>query len=206
MVGTHGLVAVAWDPQFREYAARGVLYRFYPSRRREMTERDYGNWLAAAIFGEACHARRRSRRGRCQAYLLSDQFSVAAYKGEGLTFRAWDHQLRQPLLLFGPRMLVSMAPQPDPHTRNSRPMHWVSTSARFECHMVRINRRQSEATVMHAKVLPMRSRILLLASPRLEAGMLFISDERDNTVTVLDSATLKPSSSRSLSAAGRAGS
>jgi hypothetical protein len=35
---------------------------------------------------------------------------VAANKGEGLTFRRWNQQLRQPLLLFGPRVLVAMAP------------------------------------------------------------------------------------------------
>jgi ABC transporter substrate binding protein (PQQ-dependent alcohol dehydrogenase system) len=46
-----------------------------------------------------------------KSYILSDQFSVPANKGEGLSFRRWDHQMRQPLLLFGPRMLVSMWPQ-----------------------------------------------------------------------------------------------
>jgi ABC transporter substrate binding protein (PQQ-dependent alcohol dehydrogenase system) len=36
---------------------------------------------------------------------------VAAFKGEGLSFRRWDHQLRQPLLITGARSLVSMSPQ-----------------------------------------------------------------------------------------------
>ena len=76
-----------------------------------MTERDYGNWLAASIIGEAVTRSAKTNAATVKSYLLSDQFAVPANKGEGLTFRRWDHQLRQPLLLFGPRMLVSMWPQ-----------------------------------------------------------------------------------------------
>jgi ABC transporter substrate binding protein (PQQ-dependent alcohol dehydrogenase system) len=112
VAGTHGLAAVAWDPQFKEYAARGVQYRFFLKASREMTERDYGSLLATAVFGEAIT---RGNTGpdasAIRSYLLSDQFSVPANKGEGLSFRHWDLQLRQPLLLFGPRLLVAMAPR-----------------------------------------------------------------------------------------------
>ncbi len=44
-------------------------------------------------------------------FLLSDAFTVAAFKGEGLSFRTWDRQLRQPMLITGARSLVSMSPQ-----------------------------------------------------------------------------------------------
>jgi ABC transporter substrate binding protein (PQQ-dependent alcohol dehydrogenase system) len=111
VVGTHGLSAVAWHPLFREYAARGIQYRFHLAAARDMTERDYGNWLAASIIGEAVTRSRKADAASVKSYLLSDQFSVPANKGEGLSFRRWDHQMRQPLLLFGPRMLVSMWPQ-----------------------------------------------------------------------------------------------
>jgi ABC transporter substrate binding protein (PQQ-dependent alcohol dehydrogenase system) len=111
VVGTHGLVAVAWHPMFKEYAARGMQYRFYLAASRDMTERDYGNWLATSIFGEAVTRGGKSDAAGVRSYLLSDQFSVPAFKGEGLSFRRWDHQLRQPILLFGPRTLVAMSPQ-----------------------------------------------------------------------------------------------
>jgi ABC transporter substrate binding protein (PQQ-dependent alcohol dehydrogenase system) len=45
------------------------------------------------------------------AYILSKDFEVAGFKGLGLTFRSWDHQMRQPILLSGPRALVSISPQ-----------------------------------------------------------------------------------------------
>jgi ABC transporter substrate binding protein (PQQ-dependent alcohol dehydrogenase system) len=76
-----------------------------------MTERDYGNYLAVSIIGEAASRSKHTDAADLKSYLLSDQFSVPAFKGEGLSFRQWDHQMRQPLLLFGPRMLVSMWPQ-----------------------------------------------------------------------------------------------
>jgi ABC transporter substrate binding protein (PQQ-dependent alcohol dehydrogenase system) len=110
VAGTHGMVAEAWDPQFEQYAARGVLLRFYRAESREMTERDYGNSVAMAVIAEAVTRGRSTDAPSMKAYLLSNRFSVAANKGEGLTFRSWNQQLRQPLLLFGPRVLVSMAP------------------------------------------------------------------------------------------------
>jgi ABC transporter substrate binding protein (PQQ-dependent alcohol dehydrogenase system) len=43
--------------------------------------------------------------------MMSDDFEVAAFKGEALTFRRWNQQLRQPILLVNPRVLVSVSPQ-----------------------------------------------------------------------------------------------
>lgn len=46
-----------------------------------------------------------------KAYFRSDDFEIAAFKGEGLTFRTWNQQMRQPVLLVKPRILVSVSPQ-----------------------------------------------------------------------------------------------
>jgi ABC transporter substrate binding protein (PQQ-dependent alcohol dehydrogenase system) len=108
--GTQGLTAAAWNFQFREYAARGMQYRFHLAASRDMTERDYATWLAVAIIGEAIARGGKTDAGAVKSYLLSDQFSMPAYKGEGLKFRRWDNQLGQPVLLFGPKTLVSMWP------------------------------------------------------------------------------------------------
>jgi ABC transporter substrate binding protein (PQQ-dependent alcohol dehydrogenase system) len=118
VVGTHGLVAVAWHRLFKEYAARGVQYRFHLAASRDMTERDYGNWLAVSTIGEAVTRSGKTDAADIKSYLLSDQLSVPANKGEGLSFRRWDHQMRQPVLLFGPQVLVSMWPLGD--TRQER--------------------------------------------------------------------------------------
>ncbi len=39
-------------------------------------------------------------------------FAVAAYKGEPLSIRDWDLQVRQPILLSDGRNVVSVSPQP----------------------------------------------------------------------------------------------
>jgi ABC transporter substrate binding protein (PQQ-dependent alcohol dehydrogenase system) len=42
--------------------------------------------------------------------LLDARFGLAAYKGVPMSFRLWDRQLRQPILIVQPNFLVSVAP------------------------------------------------------------------------------------------------
>ena len=44
--------------------------------------------------------------------MKSPEFGIAAYKGQLLTLRDWDLQLRQPILLSDGRTVVSISPQP----------------------------------------------------------------------------------------------
>ncbi len=46
------------------------------------------------------------------AYLKSPAFELAAFKGRRLTFRPWNGQLRQPILLATAKLPVSVSPQP----------------------------------------------------------------------------------------------
>ena len=45
------------------------------------------------------------------AYLRGSDFLLSGFKGHGQSFRAWDGQMRQPVLIAGPRFLVSASPQ-----------------------------------------------------------------------------------------------
>ena len=111
IVGTAGLAAVAWHRGFEEYSAAQMQHRFALQAGRVMTERDYGGWLGARILGEVVIRARATEPAAMRDFLLSERFGVAAFKGEALTFRSWDQQLRQPILLAAPRMLVSISPQ-----------------------------------------------------------------------------------------------
>jgi ABC transporter substrate binding protein (PQQ-dependent alcohol dehydrogenase system) len=42
--------------------------------------------------------------------MLSPAFALQGYKGNPLSFRPWDGQMRQPVLLAAPRSLVAVAP------------------------------------------------------------------------------------------------
>ncbi|MBC7801817.1 MAG: branched-chain amino acid ABC transporter substrate-binding protein, partial [Gemmatimonadaceae bacterium] len=77
---------------------------------RWMTPRDLGAWMAVRAVGEA--ATRGAGVGGIADYLRGPKFELAAFKGSRLTFRSWDGQLRQPVLLADTRSLVSVSPQP----------------------------------------------------------------------------------------------
>jgi len=111
VVGTQGLTAVAWHRSYEQYAGMQMQHRFERFAKRIMTERDYSAWIAVRAVGEAVTRSGKSDVPDIRDYLLSDAFTVAGFKGEGLSFRRWDRQLRQPLLITGARSLVSMSPQ-----------------------------------------------------------------------------------------------
>ncbi|MEW6435665.1 MAG: ABC transporter substrate-binding protein [Pseudomonadota bacterium] len=111
VVGTQGLIAVAWHRSFEEYGGTQLQNRFEREVGRIMTERDYSAWLGIRAFGEAILRSNTIQPAPLRAYLLSDHFGVAGYKGDAMNFRTWDLQLRQPIILASARDLVSISPQ-----------------------------------------------------------------------------------------------
>jgi ABC transporter substrate binding protein (PQQ-dependent alcohol dehydrogenase system) len=111
VAGTQGLVSVAWSPVYEEYGGGQLQNRFRAKTKRPMTERDYMAWLAVRVFGEAVTRSGTTEAAGWRAYILSNAFGVAGFKGQAMSFRNWDRQLRQPIILTGPRSLVSVSPQ-----------------------------------------------------------------------------------------------
>jgi ABC transporter substrate binding protein (PQQ-dependent alcohol dehydrogenase system) len=112
VAGTQGLVPSAWSPIMDEYASTQLQLRFQALAGRWMTNEDYGAWLAVRAIGEAATRGGSADAGKIIAYLRGPDFSLSGYKGPEFTFRAWDGQLRQPVLLADPRSVVSISPQP----------------------------------------------------------------------------------------------
>jgi ABC transporter substrate binding protein (PQQ-dependent alcohol dehydrogenase system) len=112
VVGTHGLVATAWDRVHEQWGAGQLQTRFQRQASRAMTARDYAAWLTVRAIGEAAVRTRSVDTAKIETYLRGPDFALAGFKGQPLSFRTWDGQLRQPILLVGPRMLVSVSPQP----------------------------------------------------------------------------------------------
>jgi ABC transporter substrate binding protein (PQQ-dependent alcohol dehydrogenase system) len=112
VAGTQGLAATAWARPHEQWGATQLQNRFRRQAGRWMSERDYAAWMAVRAIGEAA-----TRTGSADAeaivrYMRSDAFELAAFKGARLSFRPWDGQLRQPILLADPSSLVSVSPQP----------------------------------------------------------------------------------------------
>jgi ABC transporter substrate binding protein (PQQ-dependent alcohol dehydrogenase system) len=68
-------------------------------------------WTAARMIGEAISRTKSGDPKTVFDFLKGRDFSVAAFKGQRLTLRDWNLQLRQPVLLADGRMIVSVSPQ-----------------------------------------------------------------------------------------------
>lgn len=112
VAGTQGLIATAWHRSHEQWAGTQMQRRFHKFAGRVMVERDYTAWVAVRSIGEAVTRIGTARARAVKAFLVSDRFRLGAFKGVGLTFRKWNQQLRQPVLLAAPRALVSVSPQP----------------------------------------------------------------------------------------------
>jgi hypothetical protein len=67
-----------------------------------MTEAGWASWAAVKLVGEAVVRTGAAGPAGVRAFLeLAPPFD--GHKGTALTFRRWDHQLRQPLYVIGPR-------------------------------------------------------------------------------------------------------
>lgn len=110
VIGTQGLIATAWHRTHEQWGAVQLQNRFKEQTGRWMEEADYGAYLAVRAIGEASVRSKSNQVSAIRGYLFSDTFALQGYKGMPLSFRPWDGQLRQPVLLAAPRSLVSVAP------------------------------------------------------------------------------------------------
>ncbi|TXK98734.1 branched-chain amino acid ABC transporter substrate-binding protein [Methylococcaceae bacterium CS4] len=110
VIGTQGLVATAWHRTHEQWGAVQIQNRFKAMASRQMQEQDYAAYLAVRAIGEAVTRTRAMDAVSIKAYLLSADFKLQGYKGRPLSFRSWNGQLRQPVLLAAPTSLVTAAP------------------------------------------------------------------------------------------------
>ncbi len=112
VAGTQGLVPTAWARPFEQWGATQLQNRFRRDSGRWMSERDYAAWMAVRAVGEAATRTRASDADAIRQFMRGDKLELAAFKGVKLSFRPWDGQLRQPVLLADSDSLVSVSPQP----------------------------------------------------------------------------------------------
>jgi ABC transporter substrate binding protein (PQQ-dependent alcohol dehydrogenase system) len=111
VAGTAGLVASSWIPSIELWGGTQFQNRFKLLADRNMRPLDYNAWMAARIIGEAASRAKSPTYKDMVAYIKSPKFELAAFKGVGLSIRDWNGQLRQPVLVATPKMLVSVSPQ-----------------------------------------------------------------------------------------------
>ena len=112
VVGTQGLQALAWDPSYTEYGAMHFQNGLPKLAKRRPVERDYTAWLGGRALTDGIMRSGKTTPPEVKAFFLSDAFKLEGFKGQAMSFRTWDHQLRQPVILGGgSRVPVSTSPQ-----------------------------------------------------------------------------------------------
>jgi ABC transporter substrate binding protein (PQQ-dependent alcohol dehydrogenase system) len=111
VAGSAGLVPTTWDGAHDQWGAVQLQDRFMRKFSRRMTARDMQAWTAVRMIGESASRTRSADPKAMLDFLTGPDFALAAFKGQRLTLRDWNLQLRQPILLSDGRTIVSVSPQ-----------------------------------------------------------------------------------------------
>ncbi len=111
VAGSAGLTPSAWHPASEQWGGTQIQNRFEKASGRRMQSKDMAAWTAARILGDAATRTNSAEPQKIDAFVRADDFSIAAFRGQKLTFRKWNWQLRQPIFLGDGRSVVSTSPQ-----------------------------------------------------------------------------------------------
>ncbi|HEX4366874.1 MAG TPA: ABC transporter substrate-binding protein [Rhodopila sp.] len=112
VAGSAGLEPLTWDASSESWGGTQLQDRFERLYHRRMMPLDMQAWTGVRMVGEAASRTSSGDPDKIMAYMKGADFGIAAYKGQRLTLRNWDWQLRQPILLADGRTIVSISPQP----------------------------------------------------------------------------------------------
>lgn len=113
VVGSAGLVPTAWSWNWDRDAAIQLQHRYEKlSPPRRMNGGDWAAWAAVKAITEATVRSKSTDFDPVKTFLLSDKLTLDTVKGNPGSFRAWDHQLRAPVLLSTAEAVIARAPLP----------------------------------------------------------------------------------------------
>jgi ABC transporter substrate binding protein (PQQ-dependent alcohol dehydrogenase system) len=113
VVGTAGLMATAWSWSWDRDAAVQLQHRYEkaaPGRR--MNGAGWAAWEAVKAVTEGVVRSRSVAFEIVRGFIVSDKLNLDTVKGNPGSFRAWDHQLRAPVLLATADAVVERTPLP----------------------------------------------------------------------------------------------
>lgn len=110
VVGASGLGAQAWHWAWERNGGPQLNRRFTRAAGRPMTGYDWAAWVAVKAIAESVARQPRAGFAAQAQALAAGNVVVDGFKGPPLSFRRWDRQLRQPVLLAHADGVVSVAP------------------------------------------------------------------------------------------------
>lgn len=110
VVGSAGLVPDWWHWAFDRYGAPQLNSRFVKLAERPMTGYDWAAWIAVKTIVEAVVRTGSSDFNKLSGYIHGQDIVLDGFKGKRLSYRSWDNQLRQPILLTTYNWVIDSAP------------------------------------------------------------------------------------------------
>jgi ABC-type branched-subunit amino acid transport system substrate-binding protein len=107
--------AAAWDARLERFGADQLNQRFRARFGEEMDSQGWVGWFAVKVLWESTLRSRSTQPVMLLRYLQGDAAQFDGHKGRPLSFRRWDHQLRQPLYVAAPGSAAGSAPVEVPH-------------------------------------------------------------------------------------------
>ncbi|MDH2328887.1 ABC transporter substrate-binding protein [Cereibacter sp. SYSU M97828] len=135
VAGSAGLTPANWHPAHEAWGATQWQTRFERQSGRFARDQDFQVWMALRALGEAATRTNSTDPQVLEDYIRSDAFQLAAFKGQALSFRDWDGQLRQPILLASGNVVASVSPQSEYLHQTSQMDTLGIDRAETECRM-----------------------------------------------------------------------
>jgi ABC transporter substrate binding protein (PQQ-dependent alcohol dehydrogenase system) len=113
VVGAAGLKALAWHWTLERSGAPQLNQRFARRSEARMSPQDWAAWAAVRTVVEAITKTGGTDMPELRAFIESDGFALDLYKGLPGSYRPWDGQLRQPVILADSAATIATAPLPE---------------------------------------------------------------------------------------------
>ncbi|RDE09191.1 ABC transporter substrate-binding protein [Pelagibacterium lacus] len=110
VVGGAGLVGEAWHWAWWRQGAPQVNARFEAMADRYMHRFDWAAWAAVRAVTQSVLRSESTEYEPVRDYLLGERMNLDGSKGNPMSVRPWDHQLRQGMLLAAGNVVVELAP------------------------------------------------------------------------------------------------
>ena len=110
VVGSGGLVPLAWHTSWERYGAPQLSHRFQKLTNKQMASQDWASWMAVKSFATALDEEPKANLAQLLSNLRRGKTTVDGFKGTALSFRPWDGQLRQGIFMAHGQAVAGMAP------------------------------------------------------------------------------------------------
>jgi ABC transporter substrate binding protein (PQQ-dependent alcohol dehydrogenase system) len=110
VVGSGGLVPLAWHTSWERYGAPQLSHRFQKLTNKQMASQDWASWMAVRSFATALDEEPKATLAQLLHKLRSGTTTLDGFKGTALSFRPWDGQLRQGIFMAHGEAVAGMAP------------------------------------------------------------------------------------------------